>query len=133
VCNRCKATYYKSKAAQKANWYYHKETCSAAEPEFIDQLEPEECVEMLMEHFEDIEEMNGNTVLLLKRVRHIIDEEMCPKEIAFTIGLHFHTLMRRPSCEHYFNKLWAVPGKSPDRFLFVLSLPTSPSPHRITS
>ncbi|KAJ1407008.1 hypothetical protein B484DRAFT_206442 [Ochromonadaceae sp. CCMP2298] len=64
---------------------------------------------MLMEHLGDIHEMSGDTVPLLRKVRRLVDAGICPK-MTYKIGLHLHAITRRPSCEHYFNKLWAVPG-----------------------
>lgn len=111
-CSRCKLTFYNSRAAQRSHWPVHKVTCSAPDTIFVATLSLAACIEQLQASLINVHTCNGNTVLLLRRVRALIESGE-GREPGLTVepfeGITAHA-MAGHQAGIYYSLLWAVPG-----------------------
>jgi hypothetical protein len=124
-CARCKGAFYHSKEAQKQHWKHHKRTCSLPTPAKVSGMTLRECVDTLNGQMMNPATMDGNTVLVMKRTKQLLeyhddDEDDFSGQDA---GYKLHTMARNFKSDEaaavYYSTLWAAPGMTQ----FLLSEP----------
>jgi hypothetical protein len=118
VCSGCKTATYSSRDAQRINWKYHKKTCSLPRPDVVNEMKIEACLHTLDRMVNQPWTMNGDTVLIMKRIRLALENpDDYPGEVITTsdMGFQLHTMTRifvpdgTIGVNHY-SVMWAAPG-----------------------
>jgi hypothetical protein len=120
-CAKCKGAWYASKEAQRQHWKFHKHTCSPPRPAHVNGMTLSECVNTLRRQMEKPATMDGNTVLVMRRIRLLMEQQPDSSNDA---GFQLHTMARGFMSDEqalpYYKTLWGAPGMT--QFLMTESL-----------
>ena len=112
-CSRCKGAYYCNTDCQRANWKFHKPSCSVLSDtvtKAVNQFDGNQCIETLKRAHRS--GCHRQTALILKRIITLLENGI---DDAGDLGMELHTICRLfgiPTEQRaiYYYRLWSAPG-----------------------